>query len=111
VRAPKPLLIVRLFTTRWALFHVGLAKLFLPDSRADDGAVLYRLAPCIAMVILTCWLRGNTPLALVCQCQLIAQMISSVYANLLIGEVHFDVLAGGGERRVVSRAPAAARRS
>ena len=99
-RSPKQLLIVMFFNYAIApFFMLFLAKAFLsnePD--LYTGLVLYGLAPCIAMVIVFTYLaQGNAPLAiiLVAVNSIIQMLLIPVYAKLLLGSVHFDVLIVG----------------
>ncbi len=99
-RSPKPLLLVAFFNYAIAPFFMfGLAKLFLAgQTELMTGLILYGIAPCIAMVIIFTFLaRGNTPLALVLVAfnSIIQMLVIPLYARLLIGEVHFDVLVVG----------------
>ena len=99
-RSPKVLLMVAFFNYGVAPFFMfGLAKLFLSgQSEMMTGLILYGIAPCIAMVIIFTFLaRGNTPLALVLVAfnSVIQMAVIPLYAKLLIGEVHFDVLVVG----------------
>jgi len=95
-RKPKQLLIVAFFNYAIApFFMLVLAKLFLTgNTELMTGLVLYGIAPCIAMVIIFTFLaRGNTPLALVLVAfnSVMQMILIPFYANLLLGEVHFDV--------------------
>ena len=95
-RKPKQLLIVAFFNYAIApFFMLGLAKLFLAGStELMTGLILYGIAPCIAMVIIFTFLaKGNTPLALVLVAfnSVLQMILIPFYANLLLGEVHFDV--------------------
>ena len=99
-RSPKQLLIVMFFNYAIApFFMLLLARIFL-GSEPDlyTGFVLYGLAPCIAMVIVFTYLaQGNAPLAiiLVAVNSIIQMLLIPVYAKLLLGSVHFDVLIVG----------------
>jgi ACR3 family arsenite transporter len=99
-RSPKQLLIVMFFNYAIApFFMLLLAKIFL-GSEPDlyTGLVLYGLAPCIAMVIVFTYLaQGNAPLAiiLVAVNSIIQMLLIPLYAKLLLGNVHFDVLVIG----------------
>ena len=99
-RSPKQLLIVLFFNYAIApFFMLLLARIFL-GSEPDlyTGLVLYGLAPCIAMVIVFTYLaQGNAPLAiiLVAVNSIIQMLLIPVYAKLLLGSVHFDVLIVG----------------
>lgn len=95
-RKPKQLAIVACFNYAIAPFFMfGLAELFLSgNTELMTGLILYGLAPCIAMVIIFTFLaNGNTPLALVLVAfnSVLQMILIPFYANLLIGEVHFDV--------------------
>lgn len=99
-RSPKQLLIVVFFNYAIApFFMLLLAKIFLsgePD--LYTGLVLYGLAPCIAMVIVFTYLAaGNGPLAIVLVAvnSIIQMLLIPVYAKLLLGDIHFDVLVVG----------------
>ena len=99
-RSPRPLLLVIVFNYAIAPFFMfGLAKLFLSGHpELMTGLILYGIAPCIAMVIIFTFLaKGNTPLALVMVAfnSVIQMLVIPLYARLLIGEVHFDVLVVG----------------
>src|SRR3990172_3814578 len=99
-RSPKVLLMVAFFNYAIAPFFMfGLAKLFLSGHpELMTGLILYGIAPCIAMVIIFTFLaRGNVPLALVLVAfnSIIQMLVIPLYARLLIGEVHFDVLVVG----------------
>jgi ACR3 family arsenite transporter len=75
-------------------FMLLLANLFVGDPELRTGLVLYGLAPCIAMVIVFTYLaRGNTAMALVFVAlnSVIQMLLIPVYAQLLIGDVAFDV--------------------
>ena len=75
-------------------FMLLLANLFVGDPELRTGLILYGLAPCIAMVIVFTYLaRGNTAMALVFVAlnSVIQMLLIPVYAQLLIGDVAFDV--------------------
>lgn len=94
-RSPKQLGTVLFFNYLIApFFMLFLANLFVHDPALHTGLVLYGLAPCIAMVIISTFLaKGNTPMALVfVALNSVTQMILiPVYARLLIGNIEFDV--------------------
>ncbi|MEM2210258.1 MAG: bile acid:sodium symporter [Nitrososphaerales archaeon] len=76
-----------------------LANIFLPvNSDMYIGLVLYGLAPCIAMVIVFTFLaNGNNALALVLVAinSIMQMLLIPVYAQLLLGNINFDVLLVG----------------
>jgi len=99
-RSPKQLAIVVFSNYAVApFFMLLLAKLFLrgePD--LSTGLVLYGLAPCIAMVIVFTYLAdGNGPLAilLVAVNSILQMVLIPVYAELLLGDIDFDVWVVG----------------
>jgi ACR3 family arsenite transporter len=98
-RSPRQLATVVFFNYLIAPFlMLGLAHVFVHDPQLQTGLVLYGLAPCIAMVIIFTFLAGgNTPMALVFVAvnSLIQMILIPLYARLLIGSVHFDVLVVG----------------
>jgi ACR3 family arsenite transporter len=94
-RSPRQLSVVLVLNYLVApFFMLLLANLFVGDPELRTGLILYGLAPCIAMVIVFTYLaRGNTAMALVFVAlnSVIQMLLIPVYAQLLIGEVTFDV--------------------
>lgn len=94
-KSPKQLAIVLFFNFAIApFFMLLLANFFVSDPEFHTGVVLYGLAPCIAMVIVFTYLaKGNNALALVLVAfnSILQMLLIPVYAQLLIGNVEFDV--------------------
>ena len=94
-RSPRQLAVVMILNYLLApFFMLLLANLFVGDPELRTGLILYGLAPCIAMVIVFTYLaRGNTAMALVFVAlnSVIQMLLIPVYAQLLIGDVAFDV--------------------
>ena len=94
-RSPRQLGVVLVLNYLVApFFMLLLATLFVSDPELRTGLILYGLAPCIAMVIVFTYLaRGNTAMALVFVAlnSVIQMLLIPVYAQLLIGDVAFDV--------------------
>ncbi len=94
-RSPRQLAVVMILNYLVApFFMLGLANLFVSDPELRTGLILYGLAPCIAMVIVFTYLaRGNTAMALVFVAlnSVIQMALIPVYAQLLIGDVAFEV--------------------
>ena len=94
-RSPRQLSVVMVLNYLVApFFMLLLANLFVGDPELRTGLILYGLAPCIAMVIVFTYLaRGNTAMALVFVAlnSVIQMLLIPVYAQVLIGDVAFDV--------------------
>ena len=94
-RSPRQLGVVMVLNYLVApFFMLLLANLFVSDPELRTGLILYGLAPCIAMVIVFTYLaRGNTAMALVFVAlnSVIQMALIPVYAQILIGDVSFDV--------------------
>ena len=94
-RSPRQLGVVMILNYLVApFFMLLLANLFVSDPELRTGLILYGLAPCIAMVIVFTYLaRGNTAMALVFVAlnSVIQMALIPVYAQVLIGDVSFDV--------------------
>jgi ACR3 family arsenite transporter len=94
-RSPRQLGVVVILNYLVApFFMLLLANLFVSDPELRTGLILYGLAPCIAMVIVFTYLaRGNTAMALVFVAlnSVIQMALIPVYAQVLIGDVSFDV--------------------
>lgn len=100
LNSPKQLGIVLFFNFAIAPFYMFLlANIFLEvNSDMYIGLVLYGLAPCIAMVIVFTFLaNGNNALALVLVAvnSIMQMILIPVYAQLLLGNISFDVLVVG----------------
>ena len=95
-RSPRQLGVVMVLNYLVApFFMLLLANIFVSDPELRTGLILYGLAPCIAMVIVFTYLaRGNTAMALVFVAlnSVIQMLLIPVYAQILIGDVSFDVL-------------------
>ena len=94
-RSPRQLGVVMILNYLVApFFMLLLANIFVGDPELRTGLILYGIAPCIAMVIVFTYLaRGNTAMALVFVAlnSVIQMLLIPVYAQLLIGDVAFDV--------------------
>jgi ACR3 family arsenite transporter len=95
-RSPRQLGVVMILNYLVAPFFMFLlANIFVSDPELRTGLILYGLAPCIAMVIVFTYLaRGNTAMALVFVAlnSVIQMALIPVYAQILIGDVSFEVV-------------------